>query len=143
MAPKPTTSITAMVTAIASGTPGEAAWKASNEKDPLAAPSSRTAASSATAPASSSPSMNSTGRPASPDSLSLRIIAAPPRLMISQAMRNPAALRIPNTPNAPMRLVATPNSQPASLLRTGVDSQQAMTAGTRPSPKSHRASPDN
>ena len=68
---------------------------------------------SATAPTSSRPSMNRTGRPTSADSFSLRIITAPPKLMISQAIKKPAPSRIPKTPSAPIRLMAAPNNQPA------------------------------
>ncbi len=47
------------------------------------------------------------------DSFSQRIITAPPKLMISQAIRKPAPSRKPKTPSAPIRLMAAPNSQPA------------------------------
>ena len=64
---------------------------------------------------------------------------APPKLMISQAIRNAAPSRTPKTPSAPIRLMAAPNSQPARPCRAGVASAQASAAGTNPKPSSQSA----
>ena len=140
MAPKPITSNTPTAASVGTPSVSAAVPKVSKPKECVGTASSSTATTSATAPISSRPSMNNTGRPACGASFSLRIITAPPKPMISQAMRKPAPSRTPNTPKAPIRLMAAPNSQPALPCGDGVASAQASAAGASPNPNSHSAS---